>query len=175
MKKLIVIFALAFTGSLGFVAAGYADKPPAPPGKNPCAHGETGKPCKPDPNQNGKDCEEHGKSGGVNEDHCANETQPPTNPSPTNPPPPSPPSTNPSSTLPATTSDPGASPPATTTPVASPPTTTSPAVSPPAGKPPKAKPKPKLPPKPRGVPKSAPPPCPVGQVYTARCAPQGSG
>lgn len=36
-----------------------------------CDHGATGKDCKPDPSENGKDCETHGNHGGVNEDHCA--------------------------------------------------------------------------------------------------------
>ncbi len=33
-------------------------------------HGNTGKPARPDPSPNGKDCEVHGQHGGVNEDHC---------------------------------------------------------------------------------------------------------
>lgn len=36
-----------------------------------CDHGNTGKDCKPDPQpDHGKDCDEHGNHGGVNEDHC---------------------------------------------------------------------------------------------------------
>lgn len=42
-----------------------------------CDHGNAGKPCKPDPQpDHGKDCEEHGNHGGVNEDHCADEEVP---------------------------------------------------------------------------------------------------
>lgn len=35
-----------------------------------CDHGATGKKCLPDPSPSGRDCEKHGKHGGVNEDHC---------------------------------------------------------------------------------------------------------
>jgi hypothetical protein len=46
-----------------------------PPGQDPCSHGATNKPCKPDPQPNhGKDCLHHGKKGGVNEDHCLGTT-----------------------------------------------------------------------------------------------------
>src|SRR5712691_171832 len=45
--------------------------PPAPPGQGECQHGNSGQECKPDPQPNrGQDCDEHGKQGGVNEDHC---------------------------------------------------------------------------------------------------------
>lgn len=40
---------------------------------NPCSHGNSGKDCRDDPNQNGKDCDPHG-GGGVNEDHCKDTT-----------------------------------------------------------------------------------------------------
>lgn len=50
-----------------------------------CDHGHTGKDCKPDPQpDHGKDCDVHGNHGGVNEDHCDDNTttttttQPPT-------------------------------------------------------------------------------------------------
>jgi hypothetical protein len=47
-----------------------------------CDHGATGAECRPDPQPtNGKDCEEHGNQGGINEDHCA--TTPSPTPSPT--------------------------------------------------------------------------------------------
>lgn len=37
-----------------------------------CDHGNSGKPCKADPQPDkGKDCDLHGNHGGVNEDHCA--------------------------------------------------------------------------------------------------------
>jgi hypothetical protein len=40
-----------------------------------CDHGNTGKPCKPDPQpSHGKDCETHGNHGGINEDHCSGTT-----------------------------------------------------------------------------------------------------
>jgi LPXTG-motif cell wall-anchored protein len=39
-----------------------------------CDHGNTSKQCRPDPSPNGKDCERHGKHGGVNEDHCLSST-----------------------------------------------------------------------------------------------------
>lgn len=36
-----------------------------------CQHGNSGKPCRPDPQPDrGKDCLPHGKWGGINEDHC---------------------------------------------------------------------------------------------------------
>lgn len=39
-----------------------------------CDHGATGKECREDPSDNGKDCEQHGNHGGVNEDHCVTTT-----------------------------------------------------------------------------------------------------
>jgi hypothetical protein len=41
---------------------------PGSPGDD-CSHGNSGSDCRPDPNQNGKDCEDHGNASG-NEDHC---------------------------------------------------------------------------------------------------------
>ena len=41
---------------------------PGSPGDD-CSHGNSGKDCRPDPNENGKDCEDHGNASG-NEDHC---------------------------------------------------------------------------------------------------------
>ena len=76
MKKQLVIIALAIlVGVLGFVVAGVAvagnGQPPSPPGQGECGHGNSGQPCKPDPQpEKGKDCAEHGNQGGVNEDHC---------------------------------------------------------------------------------------------------------
>lgn len=45
--------------------------PPTVPGSpgDDCSHGNSGKDCRPDPNENGKDCEDHGNARG-NEDHC---------------------------------------------------------------------------------------------------------
>lgn len=84
MKKQLATFALAILmGVLGFVVSGVAvagnGKPPSPPGQEECEHGNAAKPCKDDPQPDkGKDCEEHGNQGGVNEDHCkADETVPP--------------------------------------------------------------------------------------------------
>jgi len=59
------------------VSAAFADSgngngpPPTVPGSpgNDCSHGNSGQYCGPDPNQNGKDCEDHGNARG-NEDHC---------------------------------------------------------------------------------------------------------
>lgn len=67
-------FVISLLG-LGLVTASWvtgasAQQPPAPPGQGPCSHGNTGKECKPDPSENGKDCDPHGQNGGVNEDHC---------------------------------------------------------------------------------------------------------
>jgi len=79
MKKHLATVALALlVGVLGFAAAGVAvagnGKPPLPPGQGECEHGNSGMPCKDDPQpDNGKDCEEHGNQGGVNEDHCTSE------------------------------------------------------------------------------------------------------
>jgi hypothetical protein len=71
LKTALVISLLA----LGLVTASWvtgasAQQPPAPPGQGPCSHGNTGKECKPDPSENGKDCDPHGQNGGINEDHC---------------------------------------------------------------------------------------------------------
>jgi hypothetical protein len=42
---------------------------PGSPGDD-CSHGNSGKDCRPDPSENGKDCDDHGNARG-NEDHCA--------------------------------------------------------------------------------------------------------
>ena len=89
MKKQLATFALAIVmGVLGFAVSGVAvagnGKPPSPPGQGECEHGNAGKPCKEDPQPDkGKDCEEHGNNGGVNEDHCKGEETPPTDTTPT--------------------------------------------------------------------------------------------
>lgn len=86
LPLLLAAVSLAFAS---VAVAGSLDKPPSPPGQDPCSHGNTGKPCKPDPQPtNGKDCDKHGNNGGVNEDHCAGVTTPPTTSSnpPSNPP-----------------------------------------------------------------------------------------
>ncbi len=69
MKKQLATFALALLmGVVGFAAAGVAvaanEKPPSPPGQGECEHGNSGKPCRDDPQpEKGKDCEEHGHRG----------------------------------------------------------------------------------------------------------------
>jgi len=89
MKKQLATFALAIlVGVLGFAVSGVAvagnGKPPSPPGQDECEHGNTAKPCKDDPQPDkGKDCEEHGNQGGVNEDHCKGEETTPTDTTPT--------------------------------------------------------------------------------------------
>ena len=75
MKRIIVMVVAATAIMLSGIGAAYAasaDKPPSPPGQGECAHGNSNKPCKDDPQpEHGKDCDEHGpKNGGVNEDHC---------------------------------------------------------------------------------------------------------
>jgi hypothetical protein len=75
--KLIAIVGLLIAG-IG-VSAAFADPgngngngppttTPGSPGDN-CSHGNSDKDCRPDPNQNGQDCEDHGNASG-NEDHC---------------------------------------------------------------------------------------------------------
>ena len=79
MKKLMLIFGMVAAFALGGAAAfaGNSDKPASPPGRGDCEHGNSQKPCRDDPQPDrGKDCEEHGNQGGVNEDHCAGETTP---------------------------------------------------------------------------------------------------
>jgi hypothetical protein len=48
--------------------AGPSPTVPGSPGDD-CSHGNSGKDCRPDPNQNGQDCQDHGNARG-NEDHC---------------------------------------------------------------------------------------------------------
>jgi hypothetical protein len=79
MKRLIMIAGMVLAFGLGSAAAFAAtsDKPPSPPGQEECGHGNSQKPCKDDPQpDHGKDCDQHGNNGGVNEDHCKSETTP---------------------------------------------------------------------------------------------------
>ena len=80
MRRMLRAFGLA-TLVLGVVTFGaalvsgggsaQADPPDTPPGQEPCSHGNSGKPCREDPQPlHGKDCEPHGNVGGMNEDHC---------------------------------------------------------------------------------------------------------
>jgi hypothetical protein len=60
-------------------AGGPPSTVPGSPGDD-CSHGKSGTDCRPDPNENGKDCDDHGNAHG-NEDHCdqaATTTTPPT-------------------------------------------------------------------------------------------------
>lgn len=99
----------------GLTAVAANSPPKSPPGQGECGHGNTNKPCKDDPNPDkGKDCEEHGNKGGVNEDHCKG-----TEPTPTTPPP--------TITVPTGTT------PTTTTPTTSTPTVPTPPITPTTG------------------------------------------
>lgn len=74
----IVGMAVLLVAGLGVSAAladpGNGNGPPAPtvPGSpgDDCTHGKSDQDCKPDPSENGKDCDDHGNAKG-NEDHCA--------------------------------------------------------------------------------------------------------
>jgi len=71
LKAAFAISLLAFgLVTASWVTGASAQQPPAPPGQGPCSHGNTGKECKADPSENGKDCDPHGQNGGINEDHC---------------------------------------------------------------------------------------------------------
>ena len=79
----VILVALAAIAFFVLPDAAYGQgKPESPPGQGECAHGNSQKPCKDDPQPDkGKDCEEHGpKEGGVNEDHCKGTTEPPVDP-----------------------------------------------------------------------------------------------
>lgn len=174
MKKIMIGTCLIVLASAGvFTAFALAGKPPAPPGKDPCSHGNTGKPCRPDPQPDrGKDCEKHGKQGGVNEDHCKGETQPPT--------------TTTTTTTPTTPTTPQTTTTTSTNPPTTPPTQTTPGettpipVTPPPVKPPKSAP-PKDQPGVEGPEPPAKTPngklyCPNGTpVYKGKCFPKAEG
>lgn len=85
VAALAALLAVGAWGSAALAQAGTGYGPPvAPPGQGPCGHGNTGKDCKPDPQPtHGKDCNEHGQSGGVNEDHCLGTTPTTTTTAPT--------------------------------------------------------------------------------------------
>lgn len=125
--KLTALLAVLLA-ALTIVAVARADegkgKPSSPPGQGECQHGNSGKECRPDPQPDkGKECEEHGKKGGVNEDHCKGETpEPPTPPTPPTPPePPTPPTPpTPPEQPPTPTPDPPVTTPETPTPPAQP-------------------------------------------------------
>src|SRR5262245_15400299 len=106
VAKHVATGAIIVVLSIGGLAAGMAlgsngnggGPPTEPPGQGECEHGNSGQPCKPDPQpEHGQDCDEHGPfEGGVNEDHC----------------------------LPTTTTTPTTTTPTTTTPTTTTPTTT---------------------------------------------------
>jgi hypothetical protein len=111
MKKQLATLVLAILmGVLGFAVSGVAvagNGPPSPPGQDECTHGNSGKPCKEDPQpEKGKDCEAHGNHGGVNEDHCKSEDTTPTETTPT--------TTTPTTTTPTETTPTGTTPTGTT-------------------------------------------------------------
>ena len=189
-----VVACVIFAAGLGVALAA---KPPEPPGKNPCEHGNAQKPCRDDPQPNhGADCKPHGK-GGENEDHCKQTTEtttttqttttettttgtttttttsPPTTTTTTQPP------TTTTQTTETTTTQPPPPPPTTTTTTTTtqPPSTTETTQTTPSAPPPTQKPPTKPKPKPRPTPRSHKPPpvCPPGGVTTERCGVQGSG
>jgi hypothetical protein len=72
MAALIMLtLCIPFVAGVGTAAASGNGKPGSPPGQGECEHGNSGKPCRDDPQpEHGRDCEHHGNQGGVNEDHC---------------------------------------------------------------------------------------------------------
>lgn len=112
MKKhllLTLISALLIaSGVIASMALANGGGPPStPPGQGECSHGASGKECRPDPQpEHGKDCEEHGKHGGVNEDHCKPEETTPTETTPTTPTQTTPTETTPTTPTPTTPSGP---------------------------------------------------------------------
>jgi hypothetical protein len=73
--KLAAMVGLLIAGigvSAAFADPGNGNGPPTTVPGSPgddCSHGNSGADCRPDPNQNGQDCEDHGNASG-NEDHC---------------------------------------------------------------------------------------------------------
>jgi len=130
----VVLSTMAVVG--GFAVARAAA--PSPPGQNPCSHGNSGKPCRPDPQpEHGQDCLPHGNHGGENEDHCegSTATEPTTTtPTTTTPTTPTTPTTTTTTTAPSPTgttpTTPNPTTPASTVPGS---TTTAPVASPTPG------------------------------------------
>jgi hypothetical protein len=81
MRKLGIMFMVLATSLLVFAAVAFADPPGGTNPGDDCSHGINTVTCRPDPNDNGQDCEEHG-NGGINEDHCLSTTVPPTTTAP---------------------------------------------------------------------------------------------
>jgi hypothetical protein len=87
--RLAALVAACCALGVGYVVAAQGGNPSppgqggTPPGQDACDHGlgdwnGNAGPCTYDPQPaRGKDCEEHGNNGGVNEDHCKGEDQPP--------------------------------------------------------------------------------------------------
>lgn len=110
MRRLLA--ALAVAGIALIPAAAAADPGPKSQADTECSHGNSNKPCKDDPQpDHGKECQVHGNHGGVNEDHCKEETSPSTSPPTTIVTTPQPTTmttdTAPSPDVPTTTPDPG--------------------------------------------------------------------
>lgn len=70
IRRIVVLSALAV---VAFAPAAFAA--PHHEELDGCDHGATSKSCRPDPQpEHGKECDKHGRHGGVNEDHCATTT-----------------------------------------------------------------------------------------------------
>lgn len=76
MKRLLVFAAVLSLALTAFATSNISANDP--PGREPCSHDGSGKACRADPQPNrGKDCEDHGRKGGDNEDHCGTPTRTP--------------------------------------------------------------------------------------------------
>jgi hypothetical protein len=82
MKKIVFVLMMSLSG-LALASPALATNSNSHWNENDgCDHGNSHKPCRPDPQPtHGKDCETHGNHGGINEDHCSGDstttTQPP--------------------------------------------------------------------------------------------------
>ena len=127
-KRSFVLLTLCvlFAAGVGTAAASGNGTPGSPPGQGECEHGNSGAPCRDDPQpERGEDCELHGNQGGINEDHCGGVTAPELPPPTTTisePPPPTTVTTTTATTTQTTTSAPSNAPPPPTT-TTSPPAT----------------------------------------------------
>ena len=129
-KRALVLLTLfvVFAAGVGTAAASGNGTPGSPPGRGECEHGNSGNPCRDDPQpERGKDCELHGNQGGVNEDHCGGVTAPEPPPPTTTVSAPPPPTTTVTTTTTTTTTQTTTSAPSNPPP---PPTTTSPPATP---------------------------------------------
>jgi hypothetical protein len=85
----LLTLCVLFLAGVGTAAASGLGKPESPPGQGACEHGNSGKPCRDDPQpEHGRECEHHGNLGGVNEDHCGGAAAPEPPPTTVAPPPP---------------------------------------------------------------------------------------